>query len=617
MTSLANLPWLPAAPEAFRSALAEAKGAADLARLAGHALSEPQLARLAKAVARLDNIRPLSRFRLAVLSNATTELLLPALVGTALRHGLALDVIAAPFDQAVQQALDPASPLHAFKPDAVLLAFDARGLGLDGHHPALSAAAAAAKVETALAKVAMIGAGVAKGCGAPLMVQTLAAPPKRLFGGFDRRVPGSAARLAAAFNDRLAETGDLLFDVAGLAETVGLETWHDPARWHLAKLPFAPRLVPLYADHLARLLAALRGRARKCLVLDLDNTCWGGVIGDDGIEGIRIGQGDAMGEAFLAVQRAALDLRARGVVLAVCSKNEDEVARRAFRDHPDMLLREDHIAVFQANWVDKPTNLRAIAKQLNIGTDALVFLDDNPVERALVRRDMPEVAVPELPDDPSLFPRMLLAGGYFEAVTFSDEDRARAEQYQANAKRASLEASATDLGSYLASLDMVLSLTPFDAVSRGRIAQLINKSNQFNLTTRRYTEAELALLEADPAVFTLQARLVDAFGDNGMIGVAIARRSPAGWEIDSWLMSCRVLGRRVEQAVLAALAAAARAEGVETLLGRFIPSGRNGMVEDHYPKLGFEPAGTAGEDTLWRLALADWTAPDLPMRIVP
>ena len=608
MTSLAELPWLPAAPESFRAMVAEARNAGDLARLAGHALSEPQLARLAKAAARLDDTAPLSRFRLAVLSNATTELVLPALVGTALRHGLLLEAFAAPFDQAMQQALDPNSALHAFKPDAVLLAFDARGFGLDGHHPGLSAEEAAAKVEAALARIATIRGGV----GAPLVVQTLAPPPKRLFGGFDRRVPGSAARLAAAFNDRLAEGGDILFDVAALAETVGLETWHDPARWHLAKLPFAPRLVPLYADHLARLLAALRGKARKCLVLDLDNTCWGGVIGDDGLEGIKIGQGDGMGEAFLAVQRAALELRARGVVLAVCSKNDDAVARRAFAEHPDMLLRQDHIAVFQANWVDKPTNLKAIAKQLNIGTDALVFLDDNPVERALVRLEMPEVAVPELPDDPSLYPRMLLAGGYFEAVTFSGEDRSRAEQYQANARRASLEASATDLGSYLASLEMVLTLAPFDAVGRGRIAQLINKSNQFNLTTRRYTEAEVAQLEADPAVFTLQARLVDAFGDNGMISVAIARKAPAAWEIDTWLMSCRVLGRRVEEAVLAALAEAARAEGAEALLGRYIASGRNGMVEDHYARLGFTAAGK----DLWRLELAGWMAPDLPMRVV-
>jgi FkbH-like protein len=613
--SLADLPWLPPAPDDFRGALAAAASAAGLARLANHRLGEPQLVRLAKALGRLSDTAPLTPFRLAVLSNATTELLLPALVGTALRHGLALEVSAAPFDQAVQQALDPASALHGVRPDAVLLAFDARGYGIDGHHPALTGAEAAAKIDGALAKVATIRAGLARGCAAPLLVQTLAPPPKRLFGGLDRRIPGSASRLAAAFNDRLAEAGDLLFDVAALAETVGLESWHDPSRWHHAKLAFAPRLVPLYADHLARLLAALRGKARKCLVLDLDNTCWAGVIGDDGLEGIGIGQGDALGEAHLAVQRAALDLRTRGVVLAVCSKNDDAIARRPFRDHPDMLLREDHIAVFQANWIDKPTNLKAIAKQLNIGTDALVFLDDNPVERALVRREMPEVAVPELPEDAAYYPRMLLAAGYFEAVAFSAEDRGRAEQYQANARRAELESSATDLDSYLRSLEMVLTLAPFDALGRARIAQLINKSNQFNLTTRRYTEAEVARLEDDAAVFTLQARLLDGFGDNGMISVVIVRASAAVWEFDTWLMSCRVLGRRVEEAVLAAVAGAARTAGAKALVGRYIASGRNGMVEDHYRKLGFAPAGTEGEATLWRLDLAGWTPPALPLAI--
>lgn len=605
---LTELPWLPNPAEEFKVALAEAVVAPDAARrlrlLANHRLTEPQSVRLAKAIGRLVDRSDLAPFRLAVLSNATLDLVLPLLSVSALRHGLALDLYAAPYDQAVQQALDPSSALHGFKPDAVLLAFDARGYGLA--EPALADPEGA--VKAALGKVAIIRSGLS----VPLIVQTAAPPPEPLFGSFDRRVGGSPLALCSTFNHRLAEGGEVLLDVAALAQQVGLEHWHDAARWFLAKLPFAPAMGPLYADHVARLLAALRGKARKCLVLDLDNTLWGGIIGDDGLEGIKLGQGDAIGEAHLAVQRAALALRARGVVLAVCSKNDDAVARRPFTDHPDMALHLDHIAVFQANWIDKPTNLKAIAKQLNIGTDALVFLDDNPVERALVRREMPEVAVPELPDDPALYPRMLLSAGYFEAVAFSAEDRDRAGQYQANARRAALETSATDLESYLRSLEMRLHLARFDARGRARIAQLINKSNQFNLTTRRYTEAEVARLEDDQSIFTVQARLVDAFGDNGMISVAICRKG-GEWDIESWLMSCRVLGRKVEHAMLAAMAEAARAEGAQALIGRYVPSGRNAMVEDHYSKLGFTAAGHDGEATLWRLELAGWCRPVLPL----
>ena len=281
-----------------------------------------------------------------------------------------------------------------------------------------------------------------------------------------------------------------MLDVASLAETVGLANWHSPAQWNIAKFAFDAKFLPLYADHVGRILGALRGKSRRCLVLDLDNTVWGGVIGDDGLEGIVIGQGDATGEAYLDVQRTALALRERGVVLAVASKNSDEIARSVFREHPEMLLRENHIAVFQANWNDKATNISAIANELALGIEAMVFLDDNPVERGLIREMLPQVAVPELPDDPALYARTLAAAGYFEAIAFSEEDRQRAEFYQDNARRVTLQKQAGDVDAYLVSLNMRIDFRPFDATGRSRIAQLINKSNQFNLTTRRYTEAE-------------------------------------------------------------------------------------------------------------------------------
>jgi FkbH-like protein len=282
-----------------------------------------------------------------------------------------------------------------------------------------------------------------------------------------------------------------------------------------------------------------------------------------------------------------------------------------------MLLRENHVAVFQANWNDKASNIQAIADELSLGLESLVFLDDNPAERRLVRDRLPEVAVPELGEDPAFFARTLLAAGYFEAVTFSPEDEKRAVFYQDNARRVALQRSTGDLGAYLDSLNMIITFQPFDEVGRGRIAQLIGKSNQFNLTTRRYSEAQVAVIENDPDCFTLQVRLADTFGDNGMISVIICRRDATVWRIDTWLMSCRVLGRCVEQAVLQELVDHARSLGIDRIVGIYRPTERNHLVEDHYAKLGFTQCTCPTEgSTMWRLTVADYTDVRLPMKVV-
>jgi FkbH-like protein len=318
------------------------------------------------------------------------------------------------------------------------------------------------------------------------------------------------------------------------------------------------------------------------------------------------------------VQRLALELRQRGIVLAVSSKNTDAVAREPFAKHPEMLLKMEHIAVFQANWNDKATNIQAIADQLSLGLDAMVFLDDNPVERGLVRELLPQVAVPELPEDPAWYARTLTAGGYFEAVTFSAEDLKRAGFYQDNARRATLLKLVGGVDAYLASLDMTMTLQPFDSTGRARIVQLINKSNQYNLTTRRYTDSEVAEAERDPSVFTLQVRLTDTFGDNGMISVVICRQASAGvWDIDTWLMSCRVLGRKVEQMVLREILKHARAAGVYKLTGIYLPTDRNKLVVDHYAKLGFtkmheDESGT----TRWELVVEGAEPESAPIVVV-
>ena len=631
MNSLySELQWMLPTPKDFSDrlkALENSPGPLGLGlqALAQHGLDLNQLTKLANAIARVTaegrSLDPLVAFRLGVLSNSTIDLVVPALVASAARHGIALEVIQPSYDQVAQEALTPDSKVNSSKPDAVLFALDFRAMPLK-----LSlgnSESSAATVEGVIGCLRALRDGIKANSNAVCIFQTFAPPVETLFGSLDRALPGSIRSLIDGINRELAEfvlsSGDVLLDVAGIAETVGLANWHDPQLWNLAKLPFSDELIPLYADHVARTVAALRGKSGKVLVLDLDNTVWGGIIGDDGLEGIKIAQGDAIGEAHLAVQRMALDLRQRGIVLAVSSKNTDEVARAPFKQHPEMLLKLEHIAVFQANWNDKATNIQAIAEELSLGLDSIVFLDDNPAERGLVRKLLPQVAVPELPEDPAAYARTLAAGGYFEAVAFAAEDLKRAGFYQDNAKRASLQKQAGGVDAYLASLDMTITFQPFDGKGRARIVQLINKSNQYNLTTRRYTDPEVLAAENDPGVFTLQVRLADIFGDNGMISVVICR--PVGneaWEIDTWLMSCRVLGRKVERMVLREILEHARAAGIRKLIGTYRPTERNRLVADHYGKLGFNKVREEESGlTEWHLLVDNITDCEvLPMNIV-
>ena len=630
----ATLGWLPSPPSDFSAqcrSLAQADSddlPVDLGKpirwLASHSLDENQLIRLGKTIvaARRNgrSLASLTPFRLGIIGNGTIDHLALPLIASAARHGVALTCVLGRYNQVLQQALDPASEINSTKLDAVLIAVDYRGLPLVAEPG--NAEQAQASVDSAIRFLDTVANGIRQNGNAMPIVQTLAPPPETLFGSRDAAVPGATRNLVERVNDELlrraAATDCILFDVNALAQTVGLATWHSPSQWNLAKYPFADTYLPLYCEHVGRLLGAARGKSRRVLILDLDNTLWGGVIGDDLLEGIRIAQGDAVGEAHLSLQKMALALRDRGVVLAVSSKNNDETARLPFREHPEMLLREHHFAAFQANWNDKATNIQAISQALALGIESMVFLDDNPVERNLVREMLPEVAVPELPNDPSLYARTLNAGGYFEALAFVAEDKQRAAFYQDNARRIALQGQAGDLNAYLKSLDMHITFAPFDEVGRARIVQLINKSNQFNLTTRRYTEADIVQLEEEGDNFALQVRLADTFGDNGMISVVICRPSihptrplsnlsatgnASTWEIDTWLMSCRVLGRNVEDMVLCEVLAHAARRGIEHVIGRYVPTERNALVKDHYAKLGFTPIGEQDDGTtLWEMS---------------
>ena len=625
----AELQWLPRVPREFPEKLKSLENSTtslgrEIQTLASYGLDLNQLTKLAKFIDRSrlagKSLNPLVPLRMGVLSNSTIDLIVPALVTSAARHGIALEVIQASYDQVAQEALTPDSKVNSSRPDAVLLALDYRAIPLK-LLPG-DAEAASATVRGVVGYLQALRDGVKANSNAVCIFQTFAAPVETLFGSLDRSLKGTRRSLIDEINRELAEnvvgSGDVLLDVAGLAETVGLADWHNTQLWNMAKFSFSDELVPLYADHVARTVAAIRGKSRKVLILDLDNTVWGGVIGDDGLDGIKVAQGDVQGEAHLAVQQLALDLRQRGIVLAVSSKNTDDLAREPFEKHPEMLLKLDHIAIFQANWNDKATNIQSIAEELSLGLDAMVFLDDNPVERGLVRKLLPQVAVLELPEEPAYYARTLAAAGYFEAVAFANEDLKRAGFYQDNAKRANLRKQIGGVDAYLESLEMTITFLPFDTTGRARIVQLINKSNQYNLTTRRYTDPEVTAAQDDPDVFTLQVRLADVFGDNGMISVVICRQGIREvWEIDTWLMSCRVLGRKVEHMVLREILEHARAAGIQKLSGVYCPTERNGLVVDHYERLGFTRVAKEESGlTRWELVVAGANPEKAPMKVV-
>ena len=626
-----GLHWLPAQSD-WSAALKsiDATDAASWERL--QALANARLDFLStnsldRALGRLIGRQPPDRLatkpvRLAVLSTSTMDHLLPGLRVGALRWGLHLSINVGNYGQYLQDLNDPNSSFYSFKPTVALLAFDAASM-LGEPDAVRTKAAALDAVEATIEKLRQIWRLAAQGCSGQVIQQTFIPHHPSLIGSNEHRLVGSLRSMVDTLNYRLREAADAEgVDILALDHRIaegGIDAWYNPVLWHQAKQEISPTAAPLYGDLLARLLAAQQGRARKCVALDLDNTLWGGVIGDDGLEGIVLGQGSALGEAYVAFQRYLRGLSRRGVILAVCSKNDEVNALATFEKHPDMILRRTDIACFVANWRDKPANLRSIAETLSIGIDSLVFVDDNPFERTLVRRELPMVAVPELPEDPALYGRCIADAGYFEALRITDDDLERSQQYQGNIQRELLRSSSTDVSSYLRSLGMKLTWQPFDTIGLQRIVQLINKTNQFNLTTRRYTQSDVTTFMGDPRSLTLQLRLVDAFGDNGVIAIVIARPADAAAAdllIDTWLMSCRVLGRQVEEATMNILAAEAADLGAANLIGEYRPTGKNSLVREHYAKLGFSPVSVApGDNTLWSLPLKSFTPFDTCMEI--
>jgi FkbH-like protein len=593
--------WLPVI-QRFREELRAADAASDAQRrlqllslLAAHRLGLVETLQLDRALfksAGLD-IDGFARVRVAVVGSATLDHLAPAIRVAALRHRLLLDVHTGGYGQYRQEILDAGSPLYAFTPQVVVLAVTANDAMGDVPVTATEAEVSAALTH-AVDEMRALWRTLRDRRKVTVIQQTLLDRSLPVFGSYDRSVAGTPSHMIRRLNDLLADAarsdGVLLLDIEQHKQRDGIDAWFDVRRWLQAKQEIRPEAAALYGELLVRIIAAQRGMSRKCLVLDLDNTLWGGVIGDDGIDGIILGEGSAQGEAHLALQRYARQLMDRGILLAVCSKNDPAIAEAAFRDHPEMLLRRADFAAFVANWHDKAANLEAIAAQLNIGIDSLVFVDDNPIERARVREALPMVAVPELPDDPAEYARTLAAAGYFEAVSFTSEDRARVELYAKESQRTALLSESKSVADFLRGLDMTVEYGQFGSNDLARVTQLVNKTNQFNTTTRRYAAEEIAAAASTSAYITLQFRLRDRFGDNGLVSTIIfgPNDEPATYELENWVMSCRVFGRELEFEAMNIAVETALRRNARGFFADYIPTKKNVVIKDLFTSLGFD-----------------------------
>jgi len=539
--------------------------------------------------------------RVAVVGTSTVDQY-AGMVRLALEaRGLETVVRISPYGQVAQEILNSGSGLYEWQPDLIVLATDSHQLELPWYSDDPDS-----EVRRETDRWSSLARTAAERSGVPIVFHGFVARPESPFGHLAGGIAGSRRSMIDALNRRLGDAlppGSAFLDCAAIASGFGTERWFAERYWYGTRQAMGLDVLPLLARHTAALAEAVLGRTRKCLVLDLDGTLWGGSIGEVGVEGIELGTGPR-GEAFAAFQEHVLALRRRGVVLAVCSKNDEERAREPFERHPEMRIDLDDIACFVANWDAKPDNLVRIANELGIGLDALAFVDDNPAERELVRRVLPMVDVITLPDEPSGYRRAL--GRYlgFETVRFTPEDARRTELYRARAAAARLRDTSEDLPSFWRGLRMTATVRPVDETDMPRVAQLVGKTNQFNLTTRRHPEAVLRGFVGDPDCLFLSVRLRDRLVDHGLVAVLVGFGREETFEIDTWLMSCRVLGRTLEEAMLADLARRVRARGWGRIVGRYLPTERNGLVADLYERLGFDLVDEAPDGTTtWSLDL--------------
>jgi FkbH-like protein len=568
-------------------------------------------------VSRYERIRralSLQPHRIAILRSFTVEPVIPLLRAAGFAAGLDFTVQVGDFNAYVQELVDVSSGLYSFAADTAILAVEGRDVTPRLYQGWADLSPAQAREEIGAVTGGFRGwiAAFRGYSQANLIVHSLALPDALSGGVLDAQVESSQAEALREINRDLCKAsreyrGVYVLDYDGLTAREGRARWRDQRKWLTVRMPFGAEHLDKMAREWMRFLHPLSGKIAKAIAVDLDNTLWGGVVGEDGFHGIQVG-GEYPGAAFRDVQRALLDLRQRGILLALCSKNNLAEAMEVLEKHPGMLLRPEHFAAMRVNWNEKDGNLREIAAELNIGIDAVAFVDDNPVEREQVRRAAPEVTVIELPDDPLGFARAIRDAPVFERLTLSAEDRQRGEAYGAQRERKKLESGAGAREDFYRSLEQEAEIGLVSAATLARVAQLTQKTNQFNLTTRRYTEQQIEQMAQSPDWRVYWIRVRDRFSDNGVVGAAILHRNEQVWEIDTFLLSCRVIGRTVETALLAYLIEEATAGGAKAIQGSFLPTKKNTPAKDFYASHGFRPAAGADQGTDWVL--------DLPQEVV-
>jgi FkbH-like protein len=567
-------------------------------------------------ISRLDQISDkiaLPKFKLAILRSFTVEPIVPLLRAEAFAYGIDLEVHVCDFNTYVQDVVDPASSLYRFAPNAAVLAVraDQAAPELWRDFADLSPEAARRATEQAIQSYEQCIGAFRKHSQAALIVHTLERPSTPGLGVLDDQSDAGQSGLIRQINRELRRMaaqfrGVYGLDYDALVARHGAAHWHDERKWLMARLPIAANHLVDMAREWMRFIVPLSGRTAKVLVVDLDNTLWGGVIGEDGMTGIKIGP-EYPGAAFQALQRALLDLSRKGILLAVCSKNNLDDAMEAIEKHPGMLLRAKHFAAVRINWMDKAQNLREIAQELNVGIDALAFVDDNPFEREQVRAALPEVTVIDLPKNPLEYSAAVRNCAVFERLTLSDEDQQRTAMYAEQKQRASAEQTFQSKEDFFRYLEQEAELEAVSDLTLARVSQLTQKTNQFNLTTRRYSEAQIAEMSSRPEWQIYSIKVRDRFGDHGLVGVAITHDQGEQCEIDAFLLSCRVIGRTVETALLAHLAESAAHRGRKQLFGWFLPTKKNAPARDFYEQHGFKRQESNGTGSLWTLDLGTST----------
>lgn len=536
----------------------------------------------------------LKKYKIAILGDCSTQHLATALKGYGYQEGYNLNIFDSDYNQIDSQVLDETSELYSHNPDAILIYMSSEKLYEKFCETSLENRTNFA--DLMIDKISNYWSSINSKIKTNILQFNFIENDDRSFGNFANKTQNSFIYQLRKLNFRLMELAEntknaFLVDLSTIQNLYGREIVHDDKLYYIAKMPLSTNILPEVAKQVLDVIKSLNGKFKKCVILDLDNTLWGGVIGDDGLKSIQIGE-LGLGHAFSEFQMWLKELKNRGIILAVCSKNNEDIAKEPFEKHPEMVLRLDDISMFVANWEDKATNIKHIQETLNIGMDSMVFIDDNPFERNLVKSMIPDITVPDLPEDPALYLSYLKSLNLFETTSYSENDKDRTKQYQAQAQRTTMQSSFENFDDYLKSLEMEATVHPFDEFEIPRIAQLTQRSNQFNLRTIRYTEAEIEQIAQDDKYLTLSFSLKDKFGDYGLISVVIMEKQDENTLfLNTWLMSCRVLKRGMEEFIINSIIENAKDNGFSKVIGEYIKTPKNAMVEKIYSKLGFKDLG--------------------------